>query len=44
MTWALCENAARSHSQAVREGQRVVLELVHEIIDSNTWRGAEGLM
>ncbi len=43
MTWALCENAARSHSQAVREGQRVVLELVHEIIDSKIWRGAEHL-
>jgi LysR family transcriptional regulator, nitrogen assimilation regulatory protein len=41
MTWALCENAARSHSQAVREGQRVVLELVDEIIDSKTWHGAE---
>jgi LysR family nitrogen assimilation transcriptional regulator len=43
MTWALCENAARSHSQAVREGHRVVLELVREIIDSKIWRGAEYL-
>jgi len=43
ITWALCENTARSHSQAVREGQRVVLELVHEIIDSKIWRGVERL-
>lgn len=41
MTWALCENTARSHSQAVREGQRVVLKMVDEIIKSKIWRGAE---
>jgi DNA-binding transcriptional LysR family regulator len=43
MTWALCENAARSHSQAVRAGQRVVIELVQEIIDGDVWRGVERL-
>lgn len=43
MTWALCENAARSHSQAVRAGQRVVIELVQEIIDGDGWRGVERL-
>jgi LysR family nitrogen assimilation transcriptional regulator len=43
MTWALCENAARSHSQAVRRGQRLVVELVHEIIDAKIWHGAERL-
>jgi len=41
MTWALCENTARSHSQALREGRRLVLELVDEIIESKIWRGAE---
>ncbi|QGZ66057.1 LysR family transcriptional regulator [Paraburkholderia acidisoli] len=43
MTWALCENTARSHSQAVREGQRVVLDMVDEIIGSKRWLGAERL-
>ncbi|WP_445656409.1 LysR family transcriptional regulator [Achromobacter sp. NCFB-sbj8-Ac1-l] len=43
MTWSLCENVARSHSQAVREGQRLVLERVDEIIDSKVWRGAQRL-
>ncbi|MBR8094378.1 LysR family transcriptional regulator [Burkholderia cenocepacia] len=43
ITWALCENAARSHSPAVREGKRMVLGMVDEIIDSQIWRGAERL-
>ncbi|WP_175932897.1 hypothetical protein [Burkholderia sp. BCC0801] len=43
VTWALCENTARSHSQAVLEGKRTVLEMVDEIIDSRIWRGAERL-
>lgn len=43
LTWALCENAARSHSQAVREGQRVVRALVRDIVDSKIWLGAECL-
>ncbi|WP_438893853.1 hypothetical protein, partial [Bacillus cereus group sp. BC4] len=32
LTWALCENAARSHSQAVLEGKRMVLAMVDEIV------------
>ena len=28
MTWALCENQGRMHSQAVREGRRLVFETV----------------
>ncbi|RQU15164.1 LysR family transcriptional regulator [Burkholderia cenocepacia] len=43
LTWALCENAARSHSQAVREGKRMVLGMVDEIVASRIWRGAERL-
>lgn len=43
MTWALCENTARSHSQAVREGQRLVVQLVDEIVESGIWLGAERL-
>lgn len=43
MTWALCENTARSHSQAVREGQRLVFQLVDEIVESGSWLGAERL-
>lgn len=41
MTWALCENSARSHSQAVREGQRLLFQLVDEIVVSGKWLGAE---
>lgn len=44
MTWALCENTARSHSPAVREGHRIVLDMVDEIIHSRIWRGAERLI
>ncbi|MET3552652.1 hypothetical protein [Burkholderia sp. 567] len=44
MTWALCENTARSHSPTVREGYRIVLEMVDEIIRSTIWRGAEPLI
>jgi LysR family transcriptional regulator, nitrogen assimilation regulatory protein len=43
MTWALCENTARSHSQAVLEGKRMILGMVDEIIARRTWRGAERL-
>ncbi|MGX7006078.1 LysR family transcriptional regulator [Caballeronia sp. KNU42] len=41
MTWALCENSARSHSQAVREGQRLIFQMVDEIVASGVWLGAE---
>jgi LysR family transcriptional regulator, nitrogen assimilation regulatory protein len=44
ITWALCKNTARSHSQAVREGERIVLAMVNEIIRSGIWRGAELLI
>jgi LysR family nitrogen assimilation transcriptional regulator len=44
LTWALCENTARSHSPAVREGHRIVLDMVDEIICSKIWRGAERLI
>ncbi|MFP3643043.1 LysR family transcriptional regulator [Paraburkholderia sp. SIMBA_054] len=43
MTWAICENTARSHSPAVREGQKLVYKLVDEILAQGTWLGAERL-
>ncbi|MEX3935833.1 LysR substrate-binding domain-containing protein [Paraburkholderia phymatum] len=43
MTWALCENTARSHSPAVREGQKLVYKLVDEILARGKWLGAERL-
>lgn len=43
ITWALCENTARSHSQAVREGRRLVLQLIDEVVEQGIWLGAERL-
>jgi LysR family transcriptional regulator, nitrogen assimilation regulatory protein len=41
ITWALCENTARSHSPAVQEGLRLIAETVEAIVASGTWLGAE---
>lgn len=41
ITWALCENQARTHSPAVREGRRLIFETVAEAIGSREWYGAE---
>lgn len=41
MTWALCENQARSHSPAVREGRRMVFETIADAITSRGWHGVE---
>jgi LysR family nitrogen assimilation transcriptional regulator len=41
MTWALCENQARTHSQAVREGRRLVIATVSETLAAQVWFGAE---
>ena len=41
MTWALCENQGRMHSQAVREGRRLVFETVADALASRSWFGAE---
>jgi LysR family nitrogen assimilation transcriptional regulator len=41
ITWALCENEARSHSQAVREGKRLVFSTVEERLKEGKWIGAE---
>lgn len=43
ITWALCENTARSHSAAVIEGRRLITEVVDEAVASGVWRGAERL-
>lgn len=41
MTWALCENQARSHSLAVREGRRLAFDVVAEALASGEWFRAE---
>lgn len=41
ITWALCENQARTHSQAVREGRRLVLQTVADQLNGGMWFGAE---
>ena len=41
MTWALCENQARTHSQAVREARRLVFATVAQALASGDWFGAE---
>jgi LysR family nitrogen assimilation transcriptional regulator len=41
VTWALLENRARTHSQAVREGRKVVIHTVAESLAARTWFGAE---
>ncbi|RAR51226.1 LysR family nitrogen assimilation transcriptional regulator [Paraburkholderia unamae] len=43
ITWALCENTARSHSAAVLEGRRLVLEQLSSIVAQGTWFGAQWL-
>jgi LysR family nitrogen assimilation transcriptional regulator len=41
MTWALCENQARSHSPAVCEGRRLAFDTVAEAISLGQWFGVE---
>ena len=41
MTWALFENILRSHSQAVREGRRLVLSTITNSLEKNLWFGGE---
>ena len=43
MTWALCENTARSHSPAVSEGRQLITQVVDEAVASGEWLGAERL-
>jgi LysR family transcriptional regulator, nitrogen assimilation regulatory protein len=43
MSWALCENTARSHSPAVLEGQKLVQSIVDQILQRGQWLGAERL-
>lgn len=40
MTWTLCENPARMHSQAVREGRRLVIQGVSQALATKDWVGA----
>lgn len=41
VTWALWENQARAHSQAVREGRGLVLSTLANTLASKDWFGAE---
>jgi len=41
VTWALLENADRSHSQAVREARKLVIATVVEALRLGVWPGAE---
>lgn len=41
ITWALCENQARSHSSAVRESRRLIRETVAGALRDGHWFGAE---
>jgi LysR family transcriptional regulator, nitrogen assimilation regulatory protein len=41
VTWALCENLDRMHSQAVREGRRLLMNVVARALDLKIWSGAE---
>ena len=43
VTWALWENQARTHSQAVREGRNLVLSTLTDTLASKDWYGAERL-
>jgi len=41
MSWALCENSARTHSQVVREARNLVYETVTRSLGTGEWFGAE---
>jgi LysR family transcriptional regulator, nitrogen assimilation regulatory protein len=41
MTWALCENQARSHSSAVRESRQLIFETIACALRTGHWFGAE---
>jgi LysR family nitrogen assimilation transcriptional regulator len=41
VAWALCENLDRIHSQAVREGRRLLMSEVSRALDLNIWWGAK---
>lgn len=41
ITWALCENTARSHSPAVGEGRRLISQIVGEAVQGGKWIGAD---
>lgn len=41
VTWAVCENTARSHSPAVREGRKLLVHTIAQVVQSRSWPGAE---
>lgn len=43
LTWSLFESQARSHSQAVREGKRVLIATLQDTIKSKSWWGLEAM-
>lgn len=40
VSWAVCENIARSHSPAVREGRKLIFSTAAGIVRSRIWAGA----
>ena len=43
LTWSLFENQSRSHSQAVREGKKLVFETIQNAMEKQNWYGLEPL-
>jgi LysR family nitrogen assimilation transcriptional regulator len=43
LTWTLCENPARMHSQAVREGRRLVMSVIRDALATKDWYGASSV-
>ncbi|MFK4486998.1 LysR family transcriptional regulator [Bradyrhizobium sp. USDA 336] len=41
VTWALCENLDRTHSQAVREGRALLIKAVSDALELKVWARAE---
>lgn len=41
LTWSLFESVARSHSQAVHEGRRIVYETLARALEEASWYGVE---
>lgn len=41
LTWVLSENISRSHTQAVRAGQRLALSQIEKVLGEGTWQSAE---
>lgn len=43
LTWSLFENQSRLHSQAVREGKKLLFETIENAVENKNWFGLEPL-